>query len=113
MTPSLTEAYRRRIAQGDLADDPGQVAAVQRLQDMVERLAASRPRLFGRGEAVRGLYLWGAVGRGKSMLMDLFFEAAPVKRKRRAHFHEFMAETHRRLGVWRSGDPARRKATFG
>ena len=62
MTPSLTEAYRRRIAQGDLADDPGQVAAVQRLQDMVERLAASRPRLFGRGEAVRGLYLWGAVG---------------------------------------------------
>ena len=113
MPASLTQAYRRRIAEGDLADDPGQVAALDRLQDLVDRLGASKPRLFGRTEPPRGLYLWGPVGRGKSMLMDLFFEAAPVKRKRRAHFHEFMADTHRMLGVWRSGDLARRKAVFG
>ena len=46
---------------------------------------------------MKGLYLYGDVGRGKTMLMDLFFEASPVARKRRAHFHEFMADVHERV----------------
>jgi cell division protein ZapE len=61
--------------------------------------------LFGRREAaqapIKGLYLHGDVGRGKTMLMDLFFDASPVERKRRAHFHEFMLDVHERVHAWR------------
>src|SRR5262249_11231846 len=52
-------------------------------------------------EAVKGLYVYGDVGRGKTMMMDLFFEASPVVRKRRAHFHEFMADVHERVRGFR------------
>jgi cell division protein ZapE len=80
----------------------------------VERaLAQARPALFGKPRGVRGAFLWGAVGVGKSMLMNLFFEAAPVRRKRRVHFHVFMAEVHALAGAWRSGDAAARAAQFG
>ena len=54
-----------------------------------------------RADPVKGLYIHGEVGRGKTMLMDLFFEASPVVRKRRAHFHEFMADVHERVRVFR------------
>ncbi len=97
-------AYRARVAAGALSEDPAQADAVGRLQELraalVEPPAATgwlawlRPR---RAEAVRGLYLVGDVGRGKSMLMDLFFSTAPVRRKRRVHFHEFMQEAHGRI----------------
>ncbi|HEV7801840.1 MAG TPA: AFG1/ZapE family ATPase, partial [Burkholderiales bacterium] len=68
----------------------------------LERLEASLIRLLARKRVVRGLYVWGGVGRGKSFLMDTFFNFAPVRRKQRVHFHRFMQEIqhamHRRQG---------------
>jgi cell division protein ZapE len=63
----------------------------------LERLEASLIRLLARKRVVRGLYLWGGVGRGKSFLMDSFYACAPVERKQRIHFHRFMQEVHREL----------------
>ena len=91
----VIELYRARVASGALAADPAQDTAAQRLDALAHALAQWKPRrLFGSSSPPRGLYLCGPVGRGKSMLMDLFFEAAPVKRKRRVHFHEFMLSQH-------------------
>src|SRR5687767_1724667 len=63
----------------------------------LERLEASLIRLLARKRVVRGLYIWGGVGRGKSFLMDSFFNCAPVAKKRRVHFHRFMQEIHHEL----------------
>lgn len=113
MTASLTDRYTALVEAGAIERDPAQVAVVKRLQSLGETLAARRLArkgsalgwLFGRksdtAEAPKGLYIWGSVGRGKTMLMDLFFEGAPVRRKRRVHFHEFLADVHRRIGVYR------------
>lgn len=88
-------AYRERLAAGDLTADPDQARAAERLEALSADLARWKPgALFGAGETPRGLYMWGPVGRGKSMLLDLFFESAPVKKKRRVHFHEFMLSQH-------------------
>ena len=93
----LDDLYARRVADGALADDPAQRAALGPLEAVRAKLAAPEPRgLFGRRRAPdgpMGVYLWGGVGRGKSMLMDLFHEAAPVP-SRRVHFHAFMQEVH-------------------
>jgi cell division protein ZapE len=119
---------RARLAEGEIAADPAQAAAVERLQSLWQSLrgydpapleAAAKPsgllgRLFGRAaappraEPPQGLYLVGEVGRGKSMLMDLFFEAAEVPRKQRLHFHAFMQQAHRRIHGWKQvhGDSA-------
>jgi cell division protein ZapE len=100
--------WRARVASGALDPDPDQRLAVEKLQLLHMRLAdynPARPKRVGLGrfgwgrerieeKAVPGLYLYGGVGRGKSMLMDLFFEAAPVEPKRRTHFHAFMQEAH-------------------
>jgi cell division protein ZapE len=103
------ERYRGRSGSGLISADPAQLRAVARLQLLHDRLGDYRPparrgvwaRLTGAERAPsaipRGLYLWGPVGRGKSMLMDLFFAAAPVAEKRRVHFHAFMLEVHDRL----------------
>jgi cell division protein ZapE len=100
----ILDAYRARLARGELSPDAAQAAAAQRLQALADTLARWKPEAWlGKGEAPRGLYLWGPVGRGKSMLLDLFFEAAPVKKKRRVHFHEFMQATHARLRAARAG----------
>jgi cell division protein ZapE len=100
--------YRERSGAGLIRADPAQQRAITRLQQLHEELSLYRPagrrglwaRLAG-AERVpgmpRGLYLWGPVGRGKSMLMDLFFAAAPVASKRRVHFHAFMLEAHDRI----------------
>jgi len=97
-------AYRARIDAADLVADPDQARAAQRLDRLAQELAAWRPDawLGAARRAPRGLYLWGPVGRGKSLLMDLFFEAAPVAKKRRVHFHEFMLEQHAALRAARA-----------
>jgi cell division protein ZapE len=116
---SLRSAYRRRLDAGLIAPDPAQAEAVEALAALEAELDSAGEPVFSlpffsrRREAPRGVYLWGPVGRGKSMLMDLFFETAPVTRKRRAHFHAFMAEVHGHIDAWRKGDAAERKARFG
>lgn len=92
---SLLAAYRQRLADGELAPDADQAAAAERLEALENALQRWKPGGWPvKSKPPRGLYLWGPVGRGKSMLLDLFFEAAPVKRKRRVHFHEFMLSQH-------------------
>jgi len=95
---------------------------VERLQALSEAVcAAERPRglarflpgLNGGGAAPRGLYLWGDVGRGKSLLMDIFFNNTPVGSKRRVHFHEFMAETHERIAAYRAAAEREKRAHPG
>jgi cell division protein ZapE len=113
------KSYRALIAQGDVAPDPAQAAAVEQLQALSEALRGYKlpgQSLFGRRAPPRGLYIHGDVGRGKSMLMDLFFQTAPVKLKRRVHFHAFMLETHGRINAWRKLDDrgkAREAAKLG
>ena len=108
--------YEALVAADELRADPAQAAAARRLDELAAELEAQPKRgsvlwRFGRKpEAPKGLYLWGGVGRGKSMLMDLFFGCLDIRRKRRVHFHEFMAEVHDRLRVERAkekGDPIR------
>ncbi|HEY8609990.1 MAG TPA: cell division protein ZapE [Roseomonas sp.] len=124
--------YRARVAAGTLHADPAQARAAETLQDLWRRLrgydprpeaAKEEPGLLARffrrkpvdeqpGGPPLGLYLVGEVGRGKSMLMDLFFETADVPRKKREHFHAFMQKAHRRIHEYRrthvdaSGDAA-------
>ncbi|KPF76520.1 ATPase [alpha proteobacterium AAP81b] len=98
----VAAAYAALVAAGELRADPAQAAVAARLQELAETLEAPTPKpgLFGRlfgAEApppARGLYLWGGVGRGKSMVMDLFFGQVAVEPRQRVHFHEFMLEIH-------------------
>ncbi|RAN40607.1 MULTISPECIES: cell division protein ZapE [unclassified Hyphomonas] len=99
---NVLRQYRERVDAGLLTNDPVQAEAAELLDDLARRLAnPPKGGWFSKPEPVRGLYLWGGVGRGKSMLMDLFFEDAAPKAKRRVHFHEFMAEIQDRLDTWR------------
>ena len=103
--------YDERVASGTLTGDAAQAEAASHLDALAARLAnPPKKKLFGKPpEPVRGLYIWGGVGRGKSMLMDLFFAEAKTRPKRRVHFHEFMAEVHERLDIWRRMSAADRK----
>ena len=112
-------AYRQMLAAGGLSPDSAQALAAERLQSLWTRLRGyepdphpSHPRIWNRWRGRKrpddipdsyphGLYLVGSVGRGKSMLMDLFFDAVSLPRKRRVHFHEFMQDVHRRIHAWR------------
>lgn len=91
---TVLQRFQRSVVSGTLRKDAAQEAAVQRLQHVANEIEAWRPGLFSRRTPPRGLYLWGDVGRGKSMLMDLFFESVAVTPKRREHFNAFMAEAH-------------------
>ena len=107
----VNERYAALVAEGALESDPAQAALAARLDRLASELRGYRlphrhgvlGRLFGAAPAPppRGLYIHGEVGRGKTMLMDLFFSAAEVEPKRRAHFHAFMADVHARVHAWR------------
>ena len=107
--------YNALIASGELKPDPEQAAAAARLDALATALQATPKRgsllwkVLGKTpEPPRGLYMWGGVGRGKSMLMDLFFGCLDINRKRRVHFGEFMLEVHQRIAAERAkelGDP--------
>ncbi|MEX0644561.1 MAG: cell division protein ZapE [Parvularculaceae bacterium] len=100
--------YRTLAEAGALDLDAAQLEAAARLQRLEDELTKRRGRLlavFGaNGSAPKGVYLWGAVGRGKSLLMDIFFNNSAASPKRRVHFHEFMAETHERIARFRAAD---------
>ncbi|QMW22783.1 cell division protein ZapE [Sandaracinobacteroides saxicola] len=108
---AVRAAYGGLVARAELRADAEQAGVAARLDALATALARPKPqglfaRLLARPPApARGVYLWGGVGRGKSMLMDLFFAHAPVHRKTRIHFHEFMLETHARLHAARQADP--------
>jgi cell division protein ZapE len=114
MPGKFRAAYDERLKSGVLQPDPAQARAAAAFERLEADLAEARPGgFFRKPEAVRGVYLWGPVGRGKSALMDLFFEAAPVEKKRRVHFHVFMAEVHGLVNAWRNSGAAARQARFG
>jgi len=124
--PSVLEQYRDLLSQGKIKPDSAQALAVEKLASLAKALAAYHPEQgeqgwlarfgFGTrspktlqwrpgdaeadGVAKQGLYIFGDVGRGKSMLMDLFFAAVPVEKKRRVHFHAFMQEVHAAIFAW-------------
>ena len=118
MNGPVGRAYQDLVRGGELKPDPAQERAVAALDSFAAELANGRGgflgKLFKKQEAGRcGVYLWGGVGRGKSMLMDLAFEHIDVRPKRRVHFHAFMLETHARLRDKRKdeeGDPLERVA---
>jgi cell division protein ZapE len=102
------ELYRERVQAGLIHADPAQQRVVGRLQQLHDELREHRPRaerrgwldwlgLGDNGATPKGIYLWGPVGRGKSMLMDLLFAVAPPEKKRRVHFHAFMLDVHDRI----------------
>ncbi|ULL01467.1 cell division protein ZapE [Bradyrhizobium sp. I71] len=109
-TPSspFSDAYQAQIASGAIEPDAAQAEVAEAYAALDQRLATYKPqrkqgllsRLFSsndKDDVPRGLYIHGEVGRGKTMLMDLFFQHSTVEHKRRAHFHEFMADVHERI----------------
>jgi cell division protein ZapE len=103
--------YRAALAEGELRPDPAQDKAARKLSVLAQLLATKRGfSLFGRKAVpAKGLYIWGDVGRGKTLLMDFFFAEAPIEKKRRAHFNSFMVDVHARIHAERqragSSDP--------
>jgi cell division protein ZapE len=111
MSGTVSERYAALVAAGEIEHDPAQAAVAARLARLNARLAQYRLArkssslgwLFGRRETepLKGVYVFGDVGRGKTMLMDLFYAASPVVRRRRTHFHEFMLDVHERVHIFR------------
>src|SRR5690348_13794340 len=130
MSAQFRANYLALVEAGEIEADPAQRALLGHFEQLEQQLSEYRLArkssalgwLFGRrerGQAIRGLYIYGEVGRGKTMMMDLFFETSVIKRKRRVHFHEFMADVHERVHAYRQEqgngngnghDPIRRAA---
>jgi cell division protein ZapE len=108
---SFRQHYRAMVSSGTIERDAAQAKIADAFAALEQQLArhkrARKRRLLGRlfrdkdEEPLRGLYIHGEVGRGKTMLMDLFFQSSAVEHKRRAHFHEFMADVHERIYAYR------------
>ena len=116
MASSVANRYATDVAASRIERDDAQLAIVEKMTRLEERISEYLSRkssaldwLFASREQppVKGLYIYGEVGRGKTMLMDLFFDSSPVERKRRAHFHEFMLDVHERIYL------IRQKIKFG
>ena len=119
LTQTPLQRYRALRRAGELAADPVQELAIEKLEILHHRLAQYDPageqgwlgflrRRPRREPAPEGLYIYGDVGRGKSMVMDLFFDTVALEHKRRVHFHEFMAEVHSRINAFRRTPAAAR-----
>lgn len=110
---TVQSEYELLVRAGDITPDPKQMLIIKSLDEVLHFVSTKRVAskssalgwLFAKkhkpGDAVKGLYIHGSVGRGKTMLMDLFFNLVPAKRKRRVHFNDFMAEVHNRIHAHR------------
>lgn len=108
-------AYQKAVQQQQLNKDAAQAVAVSELQRLYDELVQSHEqyrsplkniiaRLFGTRRTPQGIYLWGGVGRGKTLLMNMFFQALPFQQKRRLHFHHFMLDVHEKLTAMQHSD---------
>lgn len=109
---TVLSRYQALVAAGELRPDAVQAATVERLNHLQAELEVAPVRgsilwrlIKSPPPPPRGIYMWGGVGRGKSMLMDLFFDRLRITAKRRIHFHEFMIEMHRAMRAWREAKP--------
>ena len=101
MSEPMQQVYQRLVDQGDITPDPAQIDLLPVFERIRTHFAKPAPKagllsgLFAKApEPPKGAYIWGGVGRGKSFLMDLFFDHVPTEKKRRVHFHAFMQEIH-------------------
>ncbi len=103
---NIREAYEESLHRDGHIEDSAQLDVIARFEDLQARILAQRPRkgglrtMFFRSEPreiLSGLYIWGGVGRGKTFLMDLFFQTLPIEQKRRIHFHRMMQDVHKRM----------------
>lgn len=115
---TVTAYLTAQIAAKTFVQDEAQLAAARELDALLARLEADKDRRGGwlskfkqDHGAPEGLYLWGGVGRGKSMLMDVFYDLAPTQAKSRVHFHAFMLDVHARINAWRGLSKSERKAS--
>ena len=115
---SPSQHYQLALKAGELLEDAAQAEVIDRLNDLYHRLlkryetdqgvwARAARRLGRTREPERGLYVWGGVGRGKTLLVDSFFDCLPWPRKLRVHFHRFMQRVHGRLSLIHISEPTR------